>query len=255
MMSIVRRRVPGIPRLACCVAATLSMANTVVIAAPGSAPPAAMQAGDAIPTTLSTAGAVTIAAPRSTPPAAMQAGDAIPTTPSTANAVAIAAPRSAPPAAVQAGDAIPDGAIQRLVLDQSYAYFAAKDGGRYDAAYAWFAPSVQAYLTPELYRAQTAEFNAGAGKGERRIVTLTWERDPPEAPAPGLYVAADFMSRFANLRLHCGYLMWHREADGQFRIVREEQSFLDNAAASRLTPERLRPAAPAIRLPGCHRRA
>ncbi|WP_231639315.1 DUF4019 domain-containing protein [Sphingomonas profundi] len=148
---------------------------------------------------------------------------------------------SAPPAAEQAGDAVPDPATQRRVLAASYAYFAAKDGGRYDAAYAVFAPSVRAYLTPELYRGEAARFNAMAGRGERRIVRLTWERDPPGATVPGLYVAADFVARFANLRLHCGYLMWHREADGAFRIVREEQSFLDEATARAMVPERLRP--------------
>ena len=146
------------------------------------------------------------------------------------------------PPAEQAGDAIPDAKLQRQLLERSYAYFAAKDGGRYEAAYAAFAASVRAYLTLDLYSAQSAAFNAAAGNGgERRIVRLTWERDPPDAPAPGLYVAADFVSRFPNLRLHCGYLMWHREADGAFRIVREEQSFLEEATARAMTPERLRP--------------
>ena len=162
-------------------------------------------------------------------------------------ALLLAAPTAAaaPPAVPlpeEAGDAIPDPATQREVRDASYAYFAAKDAGRYDAAYAFFAPSVRAYLTPELFRSQTAQFNAAAGgKGERRVVKLTWERDPPGAPAKGLYVAADFVARFPNLRLHCGYLMWHRQPDGAFRIVREEQSFLDEATARQMTPERLRP--------------
>ncbi|TVV70112.1 DUF4019 domain-containing protein [Sphingomonas solaris] len=141
----------------------------------------------------------------------------------------------------QAGDAVPDAATQRAVLAASYGYFADKDAGRYPAAYGRFAASVRAYLTPGLYATEAANFNAAAGKvGERRIVVLDWAQDPPEAPAPGLYVSADFVARFANLRLHCGYLMWHREADGVFRIVREEQSFLDEQAASAMTPERLR---------------
>ncbi|MET0270648.1 MAG: DUF4019 domain-containing protein [Sphingomonas sp.] len=138
------------------------------------------------------------------------------------------------------GDAVPAVAVQRAVTDASYAYFAAKDGGRYDAAYKHFAASVRAYLTPALYRSEAANFNiAAGGAGERRIVSLTWERDPPDAPAPGLYVAADFVSRFPGLRLHCGYLMWRQEPDGAFRIVREEQSFLDEQAARAMTPERL----------------
>lgn len=158
-----------------------------------------------------------------------------------------------PPRALpqQAGDAVPDEATQRRVTEASYAYFAARDGGRYDDAYAAFAASVRAYLTPDLYRSQTAAFNAAAGSGgERRIVLLTWERDPAGAPVPGLYVAADFVARFPNLRLHCGYLMWHRETDGTFRIVREEQSFLDEATARQMTPERLRPLPAQFGCPG-----
>ena len=147
-----------------------------------------------------------------------------------------------PPLPEEAGDAIPDAATQAAVRDASYAYFVAKDAGRFDAAYAFFAPSVRAYLSPDLFRSQTAAFNVAAGApGERRVVRLTWERDPADAPAPGLYVAADFVARFPNLRLHCGYLMWHREADGRFKIVREEQSFIDEATARQMTPERLRP--------------
>lgn len=148
-----------------------------------------------------------------------------------------AAERPLPPAT---GDAIPDLKTQRAVTDATYAYFADKDAGRYAAAYRRFAASVRAYLTPQLYASESAGFNAAAGRGgERRIVTLTWERDPPDAPTPGLYVAADFVSRFPNLRLHCGYLMWRREPDGAFRIVREEQSFLDEHAARAMTSDRL----------------
>lgn len=152
--------------------------------------------------------------------------------------IGVAAPLRPLPA--EEGDAIPDAALQRRVTDASYAYFSDKDAGRYDAAYTRFAASVRTYLTLELYRSEAANFNITAGgKGERRIVRLTWERDPADAPTPGLYVAADFVSRFPNLRLHCGYLMWRQETDGTFRIVREEQSFLDEQAARAMTPERL----------------
>lgn len=141
----------------------------------------------------------------------------------------------------QAGDAIPDEATQRAALEQSYAYFRAKDGGHYDRAYAMIAPSMRSYLKPGLYTSESARFNAEAGKvEERRVTRLTWYRDPPDAPAPGLYVAADFRSRFPNIHLHCGYLMWHQEPNGRFRLVREEQSFIDKGMAARTPPEQLR---------------
>ncbi|OHT21010.1 hypothetical protein BHE75_03015 [Sphingomonas haloaromaticamans] len=148
-----------------------------------------------------------------------------------------------------AGDAVPGEAVQRAVVDRTQAYFAAKDGGDYHRAYALIAASMRGYLTEDFYTAEARRFNAEAGRAEARdVVRLTWYRDPPDAPEPGLYVAADFRSRFPNIHAHCGYLMWHQDADGQFRIVREEQSFIDKATAAQLPPERL---ASADRQLGC----
>lgn len=142
----------------------------------------------------------------------------------------------------QAGDFIPEDATAKAVTEQSYAYFTAKDGGRYDRAYAQIDGVMRSYLTPEIYRAQAEQFNREAGRvSERRVTRLTWYRDPPGAAEPGIYVAADFRSRFANIDLHCGYIMWHRDKDGRFRIVREEQSFIDNGMARQMAPERLAP--------------
>lgn len=140
----------------------------------------------------------------------------------------------------QAGDAIPDEATQRALVEQTQAYLRDKDDGRYDRAYAMIAPSMQSYLKRDLYASESARFNAEAGKAEeRRVMRLSWYRDPPDAPAPGLYVAADFRSRFPNIFLHCGYLMWHQEKDGGFRLVREEQSFIDKGMAARTPSEQL----------------
>lgn len=144
---------------------------------------------------------------------------------------------AAPPE--QAGDAIPAAPLQQAALDASYAYLAAKDRGDYAAAYRSIDADMRAYLTPDLYREETAKFNAGAGAPEgRRVVRLTWYRDPPEAKRPGLYVAADFVSRFSGLALHCGYLMWRVDGKDSFRLVREEQNFLDAATAKQMPPER-----------------
>lgn len=140
----------------------------------------------------------------------------------------------------QAGDFIPEDATAKAVTEQTYAYLAAKDGARYELAYDQIDATMRAYLKPDLYRAQAAQFNAEAGRAaERRVTRLTWYRDPADAPAPGIYVAADFRSRFANIDLHCGYVMWHQDKDGRFRIVREEQSFIDKGMARQMAPERV----------------
>lgn len=175
----------------------------------------------------------------------LAAAPATPVQPSATAPAPIATPTPIDPATLplppQVGDA-PEEAVQREILALSYRYFAARDGGRYDEAYALIAPSMRAYLSAPFYRSQVEPFNQGAGAVSGRLVTrLSWYRDPPDAPAPGLYVAADFVSRFANLYLHCGYLMWHRAPAGEWRIVREEQSFVDTRTADQMTPENRNP--------------
>ena len=88
-------------------------------------------------------------------------------------------------------------------------------------------------LAPEWSRA-AAEFNAQAGSPRgRRVVEITWYKDPEDAPEPGLYVAADFSADFEKLEFVCGYLMWQVQPDGRFRLVREEQNMAPRRASGR----------------------
>jgi hypothetical protein len=80
----------------------------------------------------------------------------------------------------------------------------------------------------ESWSETTMKFNAQAGKVlERRIRKVTWYKDPPNAQLPGVYAAVDFIGRFENVDTHCGYVVWHQRDDGAFRIMREEQNFID----------------------------
>lgn len=66
-------------------------------------------------------------------------------------------------------------------------------------------------------------FQETAGEPVRiSIVKVTVYDNPPEAPEPGLYVAADFANVFENVPIHCGYLMWFRPVGGEFLISRTE---------------------------------
>jgi hypothetical protein len=143
-----------------------------------------------------------------------------------------AAPAAAP-AEISHGDP-----VARTIVEASRAYLKNKQARRYDRAYAMIAGSMRSYLTPELFRDGVERFLSDAGaSGELRITRFTWYRDPPDAPEPGLYAAVDFTAHYANLELMCGYLMWHQVADGQFRIVREEQNFIGHQAMGQMVPE------------------
>jgi hypothetical protein len=52
-------------------------------------------------------------------------------------------------------------------------------------------------------------------------------------------VAADFSNAYRNVPIHCGYLMWFRPIDGEFRIIREESGHITAEQLSRIPASQL----------------
>lgn len=130
----------------------------------------------------------------------------------------------------------PSSGDRLAILAGSYAWLAAKDGGRYDEAWALLSDGMKAASPLAQWKAGAERFNGQAGPVRSRQVTrISFYQDPPDAPEPGLYAAADFSADFAGLDFVCGYLMWHRGADGVWRLVREEQNLVDKQTAENLT--------------------
>jgi hypothetical protein len=72
------------------------------------------------------------------------------------------------------------------------------------------------------------------------IVKITVYDNPPEAPEPGIYVAADFKNAYGNVPYECGYLMWHRPDGGTFGITRTEIGHVTKESLKQI-PEAQRP--------------
>ena len=118
-------------------------------------------------------------------------------------------------------------------------YFALRDSGKAEQAYALLSPRQKQYLTESNFTQLLEGFNTKAGTPQGRILRkVTWYKDNPEA-GPGLYVAVDFSSKFENLALHCGYVVWHEQPDGSFLQVREEMNVIDNATMAKIKPKQL----------------
>ncbi|MBV6322932.1 DUF4019 domain-containing protein [Duganella violaceipulchra] len=127
----------------------------------------------------------------------------------------------------------------QAVERQSMIYFAAVDGRRYEAAYQLQSEMLKKQMPFEGWRKLSEDFNTRAGEVRRRTITkISWYKDPPQA-APGTYAAVDFSAQFANMNTHCGYLVWMRQDDGYFVLVREEQNSIDQATEQKLKPEEL----------------
>ena len=81
-----------------------------------------------------------------------------------------------------------------------------------------------------------SQFNAQAGLvKERRIVKITWTKDPANAPVAGIYVAVDLVSRFANIDRHCGYMvLYQSDARAPYLVMRREDNYMSDEQAHQI---------------------
>ncbi len=136
-----------------------------------------------------------------------------------------------------AGAPDPSEAQQHAVLKATYGYLAAKDSNRLSDAYAMLSRRAKRTTAESDWIAKARDFNQQAGAvTARRVTDISWYSDPPDAPEPGLYVAADLNGAFENVEFLCGYVVWRLDADGTFRLVREEQNFLERRRGAKLAP-------------------
>jgi uncharacterized protein DUF4019 len=115
-------------------------------------------------------------------------------------------------------------------------FLAALDGGQYQKAYGLMTESQKALESFDRFSNRIREFNAEAGAAkERRILKITWTKDPANAPAPGVYAAVDLASRFENIDRHCGYIVLHqRDAGLPFLVARQEDNYITNEHARQI---------------------
>lgn len=127
----------------------------------------------------------------------------------------------------------PTKAQEENIQQLTYQYFRNRDTGEYQQAYSLFAVSLKASISEKNWLASVKQFNSKAGKSLTRTVSkLTWYNNPPSSPTPGIYAAADYVSQFENVDIHCGFVIWKQQNDGSFQVVREEENFIDKATQS-----------------------
>jgi hypothetical protein len=128
---------------------------------------------------------------------------------------------------------LPSIADEQQVLTASANYFRALDGEQYQTAYAMLAEINRTSQPITQFTDHNRQFHQKSGSlVQRRIVKITWTKDPAQAPFPGVYAAIDVAARFANVDRYCGYIVLYRKpAGGPFEVMREESNFIDNATA------------------------
>lgn len=128
-----------------------------------------------------------------------------------------------------------DGALIRA---RTVTYLQAKDAADAGAAYKMLSKEMASYTSPEVWKDTRTSFTAKVGPGAQpTVVRITWYDDPQGAPTPGRYVAADYRVDYPSEAFTCGYVVWLRQADGGYLIVREEEGQATPDLLANLSPE------------------
>lgn len=138
-----------------------------------------------------------------------------------------------------ARDWVPSDALQTAAEQAAARYFAARDGGKFAEAYAMLTEANRALQTPADFQTDSEALQASTGALTARTLTqTTWTKDSARAPAPGIYAAIDFTSRYAKADRECGYIILYQPpTGGAFQVMREERIVLDNETAATITRE------------------
>lgn len=83
----------------------------------------------------------------------------------------------------------------------------------------------------ETFTATARNFHVAAGGVRmRKMVKITWTKDPPAAPLPGIYAAVDFVGKYDNVSHYCGYMIWYQASEtSPFELMRIEENYIDDA--------------------------
>jgi hypothetical protein len=112
-------------------------------------------------------------------------------------------------------------------------YFGALERADYATAYALFTPEMRGSMLLGEFTRQSTRTREQVGELlARKRTQVGWQLDPPDAAGPGLYVAVDFVTDYANAAHTPEYLIWYR-APGptiSFQLLRHEANYHVDAA-------------------------
>ena len=122
------------------------------------------------------------------------------------------------------------------------AYYTALDANHYPQVYAMMTEQNARLFTLAQFAESNNKFNQLSGQViSRSIVKVTWTKDPAAAPAPGVYAAVDIAGKYANIDRYCSYLIFYQKtADQEFKIMRTEANYIDNATAQNIEQKQSR---------------
>lgn len=137
---------------------------------------------------------------------------------------------------------------RRYVEARTLDYLSNKDHGDFAAADAMYMDDVIAQFNA-TWRDERRAFNSVAGLPKARtVVGVAFYDNPADAPRLGRYAAVDYRASYAGRAFYCGYVVWLQQADGDYRLVREDETIASDAVARELGEEQR---AALTQRPGC----
>ncbi|WEK48124.1 MAG: DUF4019 domain-containing protein [Candidatus Andeanibacterium colombiense] len=133
----------------------------------------------------------------------------------------------------------PSEELERNALGAAEAYFAAVEQGDDAGAYRMTEKILD--LAEDRYISDNRTFREQAGSlVARKFNQVTWTKDSPAAPLPGIFVAMDITAKYQKIDRFCGYVVLHQgDPAGPFRVTRTESNYIANSDATHGSPEKL----------------
>ncbi len=154
-------------------------------------------------------------------------------------AIGIAAPREINITSDSAPGWIPSAAQEEQVVQTTNNYFDAIDSEQYQRAYSMMNEMNRSAFTLQQFTRQNHTLHEQAGLlKQRKILKITWTKDPAAAAIPGIYAAVDIATHYANIDRHCGFVVLYQSpSSDNFEIMRQESNFITNATAEKIAHE------------------
>lgn len=134
---------------------------------------------------------------------------------------------------------IPSEELEAQALAAWQRFYALVEAGDDDAAYAMMSEGFRAQYPLDEFR--SARIKARADRGglvARNFIKLTWTKDSPAVPSPGIYAAIDASATFAAVDRFCGYTIMYLAPGAQdFTVMRFQEVFFDNAAFAQIAAQ------------------
>ncbi|MBA4161506.1 MAG: hypothetical protein C0515_05415 [Novosphingobium sp.] len=128
---------------------------------------------------------------------------------------------------------IPSPELEGEARDVVARYSKALDSGKYEEARTLQGSGLKELLPAEQFRSDSKRSRKENGALlALDIRMITWTKDSPSAPSPGIYAAVDLVNKYALTSRHCGFIILYKRQEGEpFKVVRSENTFMSNKTA------------------------